>query len=94
MQVKVNNFMLMHDGKLYKAGDIVDIADKDTAKRVVANSGGDFSFADETVVVEKAAENHPTEDDLKDNGGEEGGADSGGLPAADAAAAIQTGKTK
>lgn len=90
MQVKVNNFMLMHDGKLYKAGDVVDIADKDTAKRVVASSGGDFSFADETVVVEKAAENHPTEDDPKDNGEE----DVDGLPAADAAAAIQKGKTK
>ena len=90
MKVKVNKFMLMHEGKLYKIGDVVDIADKNIAKRVVANSGGDFSFSDETVVVEKAAENHPVEDNPKDNGGE----DTGGLPAADAAAAIQTGKTK
>ena len=82
MQVKVNSFMLMYDGKLYKVGDIVDIADEKRAKELVANSGGEFSFYTELVDAEPPADENTKPADAEPS-----------LPDADAAAAVQ-GKSK
>lgn len=44
MKIQVNKFYLKHNGKLYKSGDVVDIADENTAKRLVSNSKGAYSL--------------------------------------------------
>ena len=74
--------MLMYDGKLYKVGDIVDIADEKRAKELVANSGGEFSFYTELADAEPPADENTKPADAEPS-----------LPDADAAAAVQ-GKSK
>ncbi len=43
MLLKINRFMLRHEGKLYKKGDAVDLPD-DMAKALVENSAGAYSL--------------------------------------------------
>lgn len=43
MKVKVNRYCLRHKGKSYKAGRVVEIENEELARKIVANSGGDFS---------------------------------------------------
>lgn len=104
-QIIINKGFLSQGGRLYKAGEIVTIADNGYAKRIVARSGGDFDFyhgeaipaVDEDEAPTTGADTNPAA-----NGGEEDGADGvsesdngdgGDLPALDAAAVVQTAKT-
>ena len=43
-KIIINKGFLSQGGRLYKAGEIVTIADNGYAKRIVARSGGDFDF--------------------------------------------------
>ena len=107
-KIIINKGFISHGGRLYKAGEIVTIADNGYAKRIVARSGGDFDFFHGEAIP--AAD----EDDAKTTGGAtpdadgeeedgaggvsdsdtEGGANGMGLPAIDADAAVQTAKRK
>lgn len=94
MKIKINRFCLRHEEKTYKKGDIVEIANEETAKMIVANSGGDFSIyhpEDEEVTPPAKEQKTEVKDDTgaggKENGtGEKGpeegttggGADDGG----------------
>lgn len=82
MQIIVKRFCLSHNGEIYTAGDVVEIEDTKTAKRLVANSGGTFEIysGDEIDDVEDG-----------DNGDNEDGA--GGIPAVDPATAVQMDNT-
>ncbi len=42
MRVLVKRFCLSYERQIYKAGEIVDIADEKTAKNLIARSGGDL----------------------------------------------------
>ena len=97
MKIIVKRFCLSHNGEIYKAGDVVEIEDLKTAKRLVARSGGDLEIyhgdggadvedeADENADIEN--EDGGTSDDVSDSDGED---DAGGIPAVDPAAAVQT----
>ena len=59
MKIKINRFCLRHQNTVYKKGSIVNIEDETLAKRIVTNSGGDFSFyhpEDEEMVQGKETE--------------------------------------
>lgn len=97
MKIIVKRFCLSHNGEIYKAGDVVEIEDTKTAKRLVAHSGGDLEIyhGDELADVEDASdkdadidnEDGGTSDDVSDSDSED---DTGGIPAVDPAAAVQT----
>lgn len=90
MKIRINRFCLRHEEKTYKKGDIVEIANEETAKMIVANSGGDFSIyhpEDEeaetkTPVVPKKKEENTGENGTGGKSPEEGttggGTDQGG----------------
>lgn len=102
---------ISHGGQIYKAGEMVTIADNVYAKRMVARSGGDFDFyhgekfsaADEDKAPSTSANKNPDADGDGESEGnvsesdntlkDTGEADGAGLPAFDAAAAVQTAKT-
>ncbi|MBQ8697409.1 MAG: hypothetical protein IJ521_00195 [Schwartzia sp.] len=105
-QIIINKGFLSQGGRLYKAGEIVTIADNGYAKRIVARSGGDFDFyhgeavpADDTTEVQTTdaiSDSDAGGNDESDAGGvseSDNGGDGGDLPAFDAAAAVQTAKT-
>ncbi len=46
MLLKINRFMLRHEGKLYKQGDAVDLPD-DMARVLAENSAGAYSLLEE-----------------------------------------------
>ena len=54
MKIKINKYMLSHDGKIYQADDTVDIADKKLAISLVENSNGNLELCRDDVV--KAAD--------------------------------------
>lgn len=97
MQIIVKRFCLSHNGEIYKAGDVVEIEDSQTAKRLVARSGGDLEIyhGDDLADVEDVSdedadienEDGGTSDDVSDSDSED---DTGGIPAVDPAAAVQT----
>lgn len=103
MKIIVKRFCLSHNGEIYKAGDVVEIEDPKTAKRLVARSGSTLEIynSDEVEDVEDS-DNGDNEDG--DNGDDEDGDggvsddvsdsdsedDAGGIPAVDPAAAVQT----
>lgn len=97
MKIIVKRFCLSHNGEIYKAGDVVEIEDPKTAKRLVARSGGDLEIyrGDELADVEDVSgedanvenEDGGTSDDVSDSDSED---DAGGIPAVDPAAAVQT----
>lgn len=45
MRIKINKYMLSYNGKIYQAGDEVDIADKKLAISLVENSGGNLEYS-------------------------------------------------
>ncbi len=100
MKIIVKRFCLSHNGEIYTAGDVVEIEDPKTAKRLVAHSGGDLEIyhGDELADVEDASdedadidnEDGGTSDDVSDSDSEDG---VGGIPAFDPAAAVQTDNT-
>lgn len=97
MKIIVKRFCLSHNGEIYTAGDVVEIEDSQTAKRLVARSGGDLEIyhGDDLADVEDVAnenarignEDGGTSDDVSDSDSED---DAGGIPAVDPAAAVQT----
>ncbi len=101
-QIIINKGFLSQGGRLYKAGEIVTIADNGYAKRIVARSGGDFDFyhgeaipaVDEDEAPTTDADTNPAADGEEEDGvSESDNGDGGDLPALDAAAAVQTTKT-
>ena len=97
MQIIVKRFCLSHNGEIYKAGDVVEIEDLKTAKRLVANSGGDLEIyhgdeiedADDTDNddTDNDASDDDTSSDVSDSDSNDGAS---GIPAFDPAAAVQT----
>ena len=97
MKIIVKRFCLSHNGEIYTAGDVVEIEDSQTAKQLVARSGGDLEIyhgdgvedveaeVDENAGIEN--EDGGTSDDVSDSDSED---DAGGIPAVDPAAAVQT----
>ena len=95
MTIIVKRFCLSHGGQLYTAGDVVEIEDSKTAKRLVAHSGGTLEIyhGDENEDAEDTdndASDDDASDDMSDSDSEEG---AGGIPAFDPAAAVQTDNT-
>ena len=98
MQIIVKRFCLSHNGEIYTAGDVVEIEDTKTAKRLVANSGGTFEIysGDEIDDVEDGdngdnnAGDGGVSDDVSDSDSKDG---VGGIPAFDPAAAVQMDNT-
>lgn len=97
MKIIVKRFCLSHGGQLYTAGDVVEIEDSKTAKRLVAHSGGTLEIyhGDEIEDAEDtdndASDNDASDDDtssdVSDSDSDDG---AGGIPAFDPAAAVQT----
>ena len=98
MQIIVKRFCLSHNGEIYKAGDVVEIEDPKTAKRLVANSGGTLEIyhgdeaedADDTDNDDGDVGDGGASDDVSASDSEDG---VGGIPAFDPAAAVQTDNT-
>ena len=103
MKIIVKRFCLSHNGEIYKAGDVVEIEDPKTAKRLVARSGGDLEIyhGDEIEDVEDGDNEDGDNGDVdagdggvsgnvSDSDSEDG---AGGIPAVDPAAAVQTDNT-
>ena len=85
MQIIVKRFCLSHNGEIYKAGDVVEIEDPKTAKRLVARSGGDLEIyhGDEVEDVEDGDnEDGDNEDGDNEDGDNEDG-DNGDVDAGD-----------
>lgn len=97
MKIIVKRFCLSHGGQLYTAGDVVEVEDSKTAKRLVAHSGGTLEIyhGDEIEDAEDtdndASDNDASDDDtssdVSDSDSDDG---AGGIPAFDPAAAVQT----
>ena len=103
MKIIVKRFCLSHNGEIYTAGDVVEIEDPKTAKRLVARSGGDLEIyhGDEIEDVEDSdnedgdngnvdAGDGGVSGSVSDSDSEDG---AGGIPAFDPAAAVQTDNT-
>lgn len=103
MKIIVKQFCLSHNGEIYKAGDVVEIEDPKKAKRLVARSGGDLEIyhGDEIEDVEDGDNEDGDNGDVDaGDGGVSGNVsdsdsedDTGGIPAVDPAAAVQTDNT-
>ena len=97
MKVIVKRFCLSHNGEIYKEGDVVEIEDTKTAKRLVARSDGDLEiyhgdeFADvedeENENIDAENEDGGTSDDVSDSDSDD---DAAGIPVVDPAAAVRT----
>lgn len=103
MQIIVKRFCLSHNGEIYTAGDVVEIEDTKTAKRLVARSGGALEiYHGDEIEDDDNADNDNTDNDDDDDGdaGDGGASDNvsdsdsddgaSGIPAFDPAAAVQT----
>lgn len=94
MKILVKKFCLAHEGQIYKAGDVVEIADEALAKRLLARAHGDMEVyrgqealdADDGEAKQNATDEEPSMSD-QDAGGTE-------LPALDPAAIVQTNESK
>ena len=103
MKIIINRFCLTYGGRLYKQGDVVDIADEQAAHRLIARSNGDIAPCNGENAAANA--NYPTEEENAPNGAttgngtnneqgdnvETGGAE---LPAFDPTAAVQKAKRR
>ena len=70
MKIIVKRFCLSHGGQLYTVGDVVEIEDSKTAKRLVARSGGDLEIyrGDEIEDTDNdASDNDASDNDASDN---------------------------
>lgn len=100
MKIIVKRFCLSHNGEIYKAGDVVEIADPQMAKRLVARSGGTLEIYNGDEVEDVEDGDNEDGDNSDNNTGDRGGSDdvsdsdseddAGGIPAVDPAAAVQT----
>ena len=94
MKILVKKFCLAHEGQIYKAGDVVEIADETLAKRLLARAHGDMEVycgqevldADDGEATQNATDEESNMSD-PDAGGTE-------LPALDPAAVVQTNESK
>ena len=79
MQIIVKRFCLSHNGEIYKAGDVVEIEDPETAKRLVARSGGDLEIyhGDEIEDVEDGDNEDGDNEDGDNEDGNNGDVDAG-----------------
>ena len=79
MQIIVKRFCLSHNGEIYKAGDVVEIEDPKTAKRLVARSGGDLEIyhGDEVEDVEDGDNEDGDNEDGDNEDGDNGDVDAG-----------------
>ena len=107
-KIIIRKGFVSYGGRFYKAGEIVPMEDGNCARRMVARSGGDFDFyhgedapADdgneaptmgEGVNPDAAGEEDDGVSESDTTKGAGDGADSMGLPAVDADAAVQTAK--
>ena len=71
MKIIVKRFCLSHNGEIYKAGDVVEIEDPQTAKRLVARSGGDLEIYHGDEIED--AEDGDNEDGNNEDGDNEDG---------------------
>lgn len=101
MQIIVKRFCLSHNGKIYTAGDVVEIEDTKMARRLVARSGGalEIYHGDEIEDDDNADNDDDDDGDAGDGGASDNVSDSDsddgadGIPAFDPAAAVQTDNT-
>lgn len=101
MKIIVKRFCLSHNGAIYTAGDVVEIEDTKTAKRLVARSDGDLEiyhgdeFADvedeEDENIDAENEDGGTSDDVSDSDSDD---DAVGIPVVDPAAVRMEGDTE
>ena len=101
MKIIVKRFCLSYGGEIYKEGDVVEVADPQMAKRLVARSGGELEIyrGDELEDVEDD-DAAPNTDDVKEGDDEmrdvsDSDSDGGesGIPSVDPTAAVQTDDT-
>jgi len=97
MKIIVKRFCLSHNGEIYTAGDVVEIEDSKTAKRLVARSGGTLEiYHGDEIEDAEDTDNDDTDNDASDDDTSSDVSDSdsddgaGGIPAFDPAAAVQT----
>lgn len=87
-KIVINKGFISHAGRLYKAGEIVEIPDTDYAKRIVAQSDGDFAFYNEQGIYTYTADESeapPTDaDEQSDESADESANESADESAADA----------
>lgn len=95
--IKINKGFISYNGRLYKAGEIVPIADAEYARRIVAQSGSDFEFYHGEDISDGGGTEATAADDEDDPGTADGSAggtsdlgNGGELPAVDADAAVKT----
>ena len=94
MKILVKKFYLAHEGQIYKAGEVVEIADDVLAKQLIARAGGDLEIYREQEVLD-ADDGEATQDEAAQNATDEepsmSDPDAGGteLPALDPAARVQ-----
>lgn len=95
MKILVKKFYLAHEGQIYKAGEVVEIADDVLAKQLIARAGGDLEIYREQEALD-ADDGEATQDEAAQNTTDEepnmSNSDVGGteLPALDPAAVVQT----
>ena len=79
MKIIVKRFCLSHNGEIYTAGDVVEIEDPKTAKRLVARSGGDLEIyhGDEVEDVEDGDNEDGDNEDGDNEDGDNGDVDAG-----------------
>jgi hypothetical protein len=85
-KIIIRKGFISHGGRLFMAGDVIDIADAAYAKRMVARSGGDFDFYHSGEIP--ARDEAPTIISADAGSGAEAG-EAGELPAIDADADMQ-----
>ena len=97
MKILVKKFYLAHDGQIYKAGEVVEIADAVLAKQLIARAGGDLEIYREQEALdmpdeEAARDEEPQNAADEVRGAADADADAGGaeLPALDPLAVVQT----
>lgn len=95
MKVIVKRFCLSHDGRIYRAGEVADIADEKLARRLVAQSDGTMDFFASSPAPaddELDADQEPRGEDVGEDEETSELSDAVEIPAADPAAAVTSGK--
>lgn len=96
MKIEIKRFNLRHNGVNYKTGKVIEIEDEALAKKLIANSDGALAAVPEVEKVnndEELADKADAEALIKEKTNAET-VEGVELPAADPAAAVETGKKK
>lgn len=92
MKILVKKFCLAHEGQMYKAGDVVEIADEALAKRLLARAHGDMEvYRGQEALDQDGAAQNTTDEEPNMSDSDVGGTE---LPALDPAAVVQTNESK